>query len=74
MAEYITLVCKECHEKDRNVTKCHLEFEHHSAYATSYCDICGKERNTCFCRKYLIMREIRIRAASRNSTDRRLVV
>ena len=41
------LVCEECHEKDKNVTKCDVPLTGHRSWTGRYeisdCDICGKQ-------------------------------
>jgi len=36
-------VCKECHTRDRKVTKCDLAFESHLVQVSGQCSICGKK-------------------------------
>ncbi len=48
-------VCKACHEKDRNVTKCKYTMPMHIKYTgfISECDICGvKGRTVYVCYSY----------------------
>lgn len=46
-------VCKECHTRDRKVTKCDLAFESHLVQVSGTCSVCGKRYTRLkWCYKY----------------------
>jgi len=51
-------VCKTCHERDRNVTKCDMGFHDHPRMFYCQCDICGRSETTKHCHGYFALREI----------------
>jgi len=52
-------ICKSCHEKDINVTKCTETYEDHNVEVWGDCDICGKDSiGTAWCLEYEDCKEI----------------
>jgi len=35
-------VCRRCHERDKKVTRCEIDFDHHLWAKMGNCEICGK--------------------------------
>ncbi len=45
-------VCKECHERDINVTGCIIKLNAHVVIYIDKCEICGKEGAVYLCALY----------------------
>ena len=45
-------VCEDCHNNDKELTKCDLAFGLHSLWMPRHCPICGKYRMLRWCGKY----------------------
>lgn len=51
----LCVVCEDCHEEDRPITKCFKRFDSHTTSTNRMkCDVCGREsKKLVYCRNYI---------------------
>ena len=60
-------VCKKCHDRDKEVLKCLIPFEHHHNHIKSICDVCGAIDTLAECWSYHFRSGMSVRRAKCSS-------